>query len=467
MVPFVQHNEDLISQTRINKEFKEIAFHGVIKNQNISRILELNRESAIKISFLKNDLKFVKVTRVELLKWLENFQESLVSFITINIEITVNTSANQRITLKSLRKLWCYDEILPAINAPNLQDVRIFSKDQLTAKALTNINEFLTRHRSIKKFSYRIFCGDDDNVQHVAFNLNHFQLTDLELAEFRYSPEAVIDILKSQKNLRKLHLEDGSITGDDFKWTKKFEPIFEEILSMNYLNKLVIETPTIKFLNKLRNIKSLKRLYINAITADVLEEFLNLEHPRITKLGIESIEGSESKKVPLKTEQVWKIGSNFPNLECLKFDIAPIIVVDAMIKHMGKLRSVKIYHSMDTVKKFKTNLSEDFSMSESRLDKMIFEQEDFKLRILPIVKASRELRYLKIYWRSKNTPIMSMIFDILEYCPKMHEILFKYNEVYSKEDAIPFKSHFQFAYNSREYQMILCRKNGKIKCVKL
>lgn len=457
----LQANEDQIAGETVKKLFHEIVFHGLIGNENIAKILENHQENAAKITFAKNDLKFIKADQSEVTQWLGHFTESLVSLNTLNLEVAIDKS-DARVTLENLKKLSCGDDFLSVVNAPNLVDLRVSSRDELSKRNLENINKFLERHHSIKKFSYIIYCGTDENVQNVDFDLAHLELTEFILTDFRYDPNVVLKILQNQKSLKKLRLEDGYFSSEDIIWARNFKPIFKEINTMKYLDKLVIEMPTIKFLRNLRDIKSLRRLQINAITSDDLEEFLKMAFPNLVKLALEGI--SFGKK-PLTEANVWKLGENFKSLQCLKFDVAPVQIVDCLVRHLPQLKTVKIYHNKGIVKKIRLNQEENFKFSTTRLEKIICEIEDFKLRIMPILKASPNLLYLKIYWHLKTTPIMSVIFEILMECPRIREIEFKYNGVFAKDDAIPFKSSFNFSFNYRNYQLLICKKTGKIKCI--
>jgi hypothetical protein len=446
----------------IRRQFSEIFFHGNLDKNTIEEVLKKFGHSAKKIQFGKNDLKFIKISPLDMISWLRNIQET-IHLNTLNIEMDGNITTSERVTLLQLKKLRCCDIFLSVLDTPNLEDIEIFSMDRLKKQNLDNINNFLVRHFSIRKFSFRIFCGEDIDIQHIDFQLNHLNLTHLKLSEFRYNPESVVNILQNQKNLFKFHLEDGYLTQEDIIWSQQYEPIFHEILHLKQLNKLVVEIPSIKLVRNLRRMTHLKRLHMNAITLDILSEFLRTEYPHLRKLCLEGIDfGTRG----LKKEDIWLLSQNFKNLTHLKFDSVPLSVIDCMLTNMENLKVIKIMRSAKLSSKMKSLKDDNLQITESRLEKIICEQEDFKTRILPIIKISPKLREVKIYWNNKQTPIMTIIFDILEKCLQIDRIEFKYNGLYAKDDAILFSSHFNFSLNNRNYQIMICRKTGKILCSK-
>ncbi|XP_070492807.1 uncharacterized protein [Chironomus tepperi] len=395
--------------------------------------------------------------------WLRNVQE-IIHLNTLNIDIDDKIIFNERISLLQLKKLKCCDTFLSVLDTPSVEDIQIFATDRLSSQNLDNINNFLVRHYSIRKFSFRIFCAEDIDIQHIDFKLNHLKLTELNLTEFRFDPNSVTNILKHQRNLFKFHLEDGYLTHEDIIWSRQYEPIFNEIYNLKQLNKLVIEMPSINLVRNLKKMTNLKRLHMNGITLDVLNVFLETEYPYLRKLCLEGIEfGTRG----LKKEDIWLLSQNFKNLTHLKIDSVSLSVIDCMLRNMNNLKVIKIIRNTKLLSKIKSVKDDNLQITETHLEKIICEQEDFKTRILPIIKISPKLREVKIYWNNKQTPIMTIIFDILEKCLKIDQIEFKYNGLYAKDDAIPFSSHFCFALNNRNYQIVICRKNGKILCKKL
>jgi hypothetical protein len=448
----------------IKRQFSEIFFHGNLEKSTIEQVLARYGNSVKKIYFGKNDLKFIKISPLDMMLWLRNIQ-GIIHLNTLNIELDEKTTAStERVTMLQLKKLKCCDSFLTLLDAPNLEDVQIFSTDRLSRENLEMINSFLIRHYSIRKFSFRLFCGEDTEVQHIDFQLNHLKLTHLKLAEFRYDPKSVIKILQHQKNLFKFHLEDGFLTQEDIHLSEQYDPIFSEIPLLKQLNKLVIEMPSTNLIRNLKKMTHLKRLHMNAIALDVLATFLESEYPHLRKLCLEGISfGTRG----LTKEDVWLLSRNFKNLTHLKFDSVPLSVIDCMLRNMENLKVIKIIRNLKLLRKMKSSKDEHLQITESHLEKIICEQEDFTARILPIIKISPKLNHVKIYWNNKHTPIMTIIFDILEKCFQIDLIEFKYNGLYAKDDAIPFSSHFSFSLNNRNYQVMICRKTGKILCSKI
>ncbi|CAG9802748.1 unnamed protein product [Chironomus riparius] len=446
----------------IRRQFSEIFFHGNLEKNTIEEVLKKFGQNAKKIQFGKNDLRFIKISPLDMISWLRNIQET-IHLNTLNIKMDGTATTNETVTLLQLKKLRCCDTFLSVLDTPKLEDIQIFSTDRLKKQNLENINNFLVRHHSIKKFSFRIFCGVDIEIQDIDFQLNHLNLTHLKLSEFRYNPKSVVDILQNQKNLFKLHLEDGYLTQEDIIWSRQYEPIFHEILNLKKINKLVVEIPSLKLVRNLRKMTNLKRLHMNAITLDVLNEFLRTDYPHLSKLCLEGIDfGTRG----LKKEDIWLLSQNFKNLTHLKFDSVPLSVIDCMVKNMENLKVIKIIRNAKLLSKMKSLKDDNLQIIETRLEKIICEQEDFRTRILPIIKISPNLREVKIYWNNKQTPIMTIIFDILEKCLQIDQIEFKYNGLYAKDNAILFSSHFNFSLNNRHYQVMICRKTGKILCSK-
>jgi len=436
-----------------------------LEKHSIEQVLKRFGNSAKKIYFGKNDLKFIKISPLDMTSWLRNIQGTIIHLNSLNIELDGKIAATtERVTMLQLKKLKCCDTFLTVLDAPNVEDIQIFSTDRLSKENLEIINNFLIGHYSIRKFSFRLFCGEDTDIQHIDFQLNHLKLTHLNFAEFRYDPKSVVNILQHQKNLFKFHLEDGFLTQEDIIWSEQFEPIFNVIPLLKQLNKLVIEIPSIKLVRNLKKMTHLKRLHMNAITLDVLTEFLQTDYPHLRKLCLEGIDfGTKG----LKNEDVWLLSRNFKNLTHLKFDSVPLSVIDCMLRNMENLKVMKIIRNLKLLRKMKSSRDDNLKITESRLEKIICEQEDFSSRILPIIKISPKLRQVKIYWNNKHTPIMTIIFDILEKCLQIELIEFKYSGLYAKDDVIPFSSHFCFSLNSRNYQAMICRKTGKILCSKL
>lgn len=435
-----------------------------MKKENIREILEKNTEKVRKLTFGKNDLKFIKSSKLELILWLNNFQNSLQVLNTFGIDME-ETLTNELVTLPNLKKLCCRDTLLTVLDTQKLEDIRLFTTDHLKTKNLENINNFLIRHHSIKKFSFRVFCGEDIDIQNVDFKLDHLKLEHFILAEFRFNPTAVLKILECQNDLVKLHLEDGYLSSEDVKWTAtKFEPIFNRILKLKKLEKLVIEMPTINFVRKLKSLPNLKRLYLNAISMDVLAEFLSIEFPNLKKL---CLEGVDFGKKSLRKEDIWLLSRNFKNLQTFKFDTVSMSVIDCILRNMENLKNIKILRNMELIRKMKSFNNENIKLSQCSLQKIVCEHEDFRIRILPIIKVSPQLRHVTIYWNNKQTAFMTTIFDILEYCNEIKLIEFKSNGIFVKDDSVMFRSHFSFSYNCKNYQLLICRKNGKIKCCKI
>lgn len=115
----------------------------------------------------------------------------------------------------------------------------------------------------------------------------------------------------------------------------------------------------------------------------------------------------------------------------------------------------------------KKSFSESIEMHESNLEKITCRYEDYKLRVLPLISAaSASLKEVKIFWDSKHTPFMQIIFEILMACPKIDTIKFFFDGIYVKANVIYFRSNFEFSYNNRCYEMLITRKKGKIICNK-
>jgi len=174
-----------------------------------------------------------------------------------------------------LRVLKCSDDFLNILNAPNIEEVKIFTLDNFNETSLNNINKFLQISHSIKKLSFIVHCGDDADVKNINFKLDHLKLTHLKITNFRCNLRSILKMLENQKHLVKLHLEDGEINRDDYSWSDNLSPVFDEILSFKYLNKLIIELPSEDFLHKLANLPNLKRLSIRIITVEELSNSSN------------------------------------------------------------------------------------------------------------------------------------------------------------------------------------------------
>lgn len=114
----------------------------------------------------------------------------------------------------------------------------------------------------------------------------------------------------------------------------------------------------------------------------------------------------------------------------------------------------------------KKTFNEIIQISESKLDRITCKYEDYKLRILPLIQASPHLKHVKIYWDSKHTPFMQIIFEILFSCREIQLIDFSFDGVYIKANIINLEN-FNFSYNNREFEINISRKKGKIICKKI
>jgi len=85
-------------------------------------------------------------------------------------------------------------------------------------------------------------------------------------------------MLENQK-----HLEDGDINRENYSWSDNLSPVFDEILSFKYLNKLIIELPFEDFP------ANLKRLSIRIIITVESLAVLKIRNMNLTTLAIEGI----------------------------------------------------------------------------------------------------------------------------------------------------------------------------------
>jgi hypothetical protein len=447
------------------RKFDEIFFYGNQSPQDVSAILNQFGQQLRIIKFAKNDLKFIKISWDDLVDFLSvapNVTE--LDLTSIEIKNVVKTESVS-VMFENLKKLKCYDTALYQITAPVLERVEIQVIEGLSDDILQCINNFVQINQNIVHFTLRVFCDDDPEIQSVPLKLSHLHLHTLALREFRFDPEDVAKILSEQKDLVKLHLEDGSLTNEDCAYSRQLIPVFEEILGMKKLDKLVIELPTVAFLMMLLIMPNLKRLSITNIAQRDLRLLGSVKNSHLEKLCIENIEfGKEA----MEESDVHVMRGLLRGLTTLKIDTTPLNVMKVLLTELEKLKTLKVIRNQQIAKKFKQMRGENVELPTTNLEKIICDSEDFKLRILPIIKVSPRLAHVKMYWDNKNTSFIGIAFSIIRACHNIKIIEFFHSATFVKENMLqPDEMHYTFAYNERKFEVTILRKEAKITCRKV
>lgn len=450
---------------KTRRKFDEIYFYG---NQNLSLVNEILKKfgkTTEIITFAKSNLTFMKLTHEDFQTW-TTYMPELTELNTLNIETSQIAKSSNRISLPKLKKLKCYDSFLNFITAENLDDIQISTTDMITPIVLDNVNTFLELHHKITKFAYNLYCGNENEIQKPAFNLDHLKLIHFKLIHFRYDPKVTARIISRQKNLIKLHLEDKSFTADDYSdyYARRMNILFDEILSLKHLKKLAVELPTGDFLIRIQNMPNLKILNLCDIPFDIIKSLNVCENDKLEKLCLEAIDFG---KKPVNVECVQILGKSMINLTKFQLDVAPLNVLKTIIVELKNLKTLKILHNPEVSRKKKIMMAENVELPQTNLETIICEVDDLKLRILPIIKVSPGLQKLKIYWKKKDISIMTHIFDCIMACENIRIIEFAFEDVFLSENTLPFRDNFNFSYKFQHYEIIICKKSGKITCKKM
>lgn len=478
----LQEKVNLQDVLATKRQFNEIFFHGKQNPSDVAAILLKFGEKLKMLSFGKSDLNFLKVPSSDVISWL-NCCKFLTHLNTINIELS-NLNSSEIVSLTSLKKLRCGDAFLSVVHVPNLEKLKVFTIESLTNKKLQGMNNFFMRHHAIKYLSYTIYNGEDTDLQNCPFELSHLKLTNLRLLEFRYNIQDVIQIIKNQPDLIELRLEDGSYSEstEDMARVESFQPLFNEMLKLQKLEKLYIEMPSDEMMRNIPiYLKNLKVLKVCSITEEMLDTFKLIANHNVEKLCIENLEHG---KKHLTVDHIQNLVKSFPNLTSFKADTLPPAVLNSTSIYMKKLKKLKIirneylrelkgifiklkFNLIFTAQKMKKSFSETVVMQESNLERITCKYEDYKLRILPLIQVSNKLKHVKIYWDNKNIPFMQIIFEIIMACPQINLIGFPYDGVYIKTNVISFEKSFYFSFNNKDFELLINRKKGKIICKKV
>ncbi|KAG5684801.1 hypothetical protein PVAND_014014 [Polypedilum vanderplanki] len=461
-------NDDLPGLLKTKRQFNEIFFYGNQDPQHVTQILKTFGKDLQILKFAKSNLNFFEVQNksqspASLSDWLcqtRNITE--LDLINIKIENSPNDD-RLRILLKSLAKLRCYDSFLNVIVSPSLVKLELQVIDTIDFQKLNNIQEFLDISFRLKHFDLRVFCNiDDKEVQNVSLKLDHIKLDKLIIREFRFNPRHVADILNKQKNLMHLHLEDGTLSNDDSdaQYLRQLQIVFDQILDLKQLNKLTIEMPSVDFLIRLQNLPNLKRLSIINFPQIDLKFLKEISNSKLEKFCIENIEFG---KKSIEKNDVEFLHGIIKNVKTLKIDTTPLNIVKLLLNEIPNLKVLKMIRNSEIAKKCKQMSGENVELPITNLEKIICDTEDFKMRILPIIRSSPQLMHVKIYWDNKNTPFMEMVFDILESCSDIKLIEFVHGALFVKEDIFPsYKTHLSFSCKNMNFERIVLRKEAKV-----
>lgn len=337
------HQEDCYEVLKTARQFNEIFFHGNQEEKGVGEILKKIGGNLKILSFGKCDLNFMKVSPLQITTWL-NYASNITKLNTVNIHLTKMDLNCEKSLLENLIKLKCDDSILSFIKSPKLEKLKVFTTDNLTEKKRVLMNNFFENHHNIKYISYTIYNSDDPETQRCEFNLCHLKLTHMRFCEFRYDINAVINIIKDQKNLIDLKLEDGAYNTESFEDSTRVsimhQNLYPEILKLEFLQKLYIEMPSDEMMHQIPlYFEHLKTLKICSITTEMLETFQLIRNDKIEKLCIENLEHG---KKHLLVDNIKKLSRSYPNLTSFKADTLPPAVMNAIVTCMKKLKKLKI-----------------------------------------------------------------------------------------------------------------------------
>lgn len=332
-----QKVKDVLSTQR---GFNEIFFHGKHHQNDIDEVLKKFGKKLSMLGFGKCDLNFLSVTTTVFNTWL-NYASNLTQLNTANINLK-GSAESKIVLLKCLTKLRCDDNMLSIIYAPKLEKLKMYSTEALTKVKLDAINDFLSRHHLIKYFCFTLFNGEDTDVQNCKFAISHLRLKTLRLLEFRYDIDAVIEIIRSQKGLIELRLEDGAYSEsfEDSTRVSSFSPLFTEMLQLKKLQNLYIEMPSVEMMRSIPlYLNNLTVLKICSITKEMLNTFQHIRNDYIQKLCIENLEHGRKH---LEENHIINLAKSYPNLISFKTDTLPPSVINCISVHMSKLKKLKI-----------------------------------------------------------------------------------------------------------------------------